>query len=179
MSAVNMKKAPTGASPRSCPSCGTGRLEEQTRERIFHPKGQTLVVTLLTSRCLQCGAEATSATQHDENLRRLAARKEHYGERLMGEEIFALRRRYGLTQQQASQIFGKGKIAFSRYETEASHPDESTTRLLSLAISKPEILKWLADKSGVQIPLWEERSSDDLSKSPHPADDTFRKVVHA
>jgi HTH-type transcriptional regulator/antitoxin MqsA len=120
-----------------------------------------LTVSLLTSICDQCGAEATSASQHDENLRRLAARKAHYGELLMGEEIHALRRRYGLTQQQASRIFGKGKIAFSRYESETTYPDESTTRLLALAIAKPETLKWLADKSGVNVPLWQERCEDE------------------
>ena len=145
---------------RSCPACRKGHLHEGPSERVFHPRGKTLTVSLLTSICDQCGAEATSASQHDENLHRLAARKAHYGELLMGEEIHALRRRYGLTQQQASRIFGKGKIAFSRYESETTYPDESTTRLLALAIAKPETLKWLADKSGVNVPLWQERCED-------------------
>lgn len=163
-----MSTAATHAAPqaqaqalRTCPACRKGHLHEQTRERVFHPNGESVSVRLLTSVCDQCGADATSATQHDENLRRLAARKAHYGELLMGEEIFALRRRYGLTQQQASRIFGKGKIAFSRYESETTYPDESTTRLIALAIAKPETLKWLADKSGVEIPLWQERCEDE------------------
>ena len=146
---------------RTCPACRKGHLHERTSKRVFNPHGKALAVSLLTSICDQCGAEATSASQHDENLRRLAARKAHYGELLMGEEIHALRRRYGLTQQQASRIFGKGKIAFSRYESETTYPDESTTRLLALAIAKPETLKWLADKSGVDVPLWEERCEDE------------------
>ena len=79
----------------------------------------------------------------------------------MGEEILALRKRYGLTQQQASTIFGKGKIAFSRYESETSYPDKSTTRLLTLAIEKAEVMKCLADKAGVDLPLWPERCEDD------------------
>ena len=161
MSTVATHAAPKTQMLRTCPSCRKGHLHEQTRERVFHPHGKALSVTLLTSTCDQCGADATSAAQHDENLRRLAARKSHYGELLMGEEIHALRRRYGLTQQQASRIFGKGKIAFSRYESETTYPDDSTTRLLALAIAKPETLKWLADKSGVEVPLWQERCEDE------------------
>lgn len=147
-------------SPRVCPSCREGRLHEATRERVFRPHGREVVVQLLTSICDHCGAEAASAAQHQENLRRLAARKADYGELLMGQEILALRRKYGLTQQQASQIFGKGKIAFSRYESETTYPDESTTRLLTMAIEKPDVLKWLADRAGVEIPLWRERCED-------------------
>lgn len=146
---------------RVCPSCRTGHLQIGQRERVFHPHGEALVVPLLTSVCEHCGAEATSSAQHDENLRRLAARKNHYGSLLMGEEILALRRRFGLTQQVASRIFGKGKIAFSRYESETTYPDESTTRLISMAIEKPDTLKWLADQAGIEIPLWGERCEDE------------------
>jgi HTH-type transcriptional regulator/antitoxin MqsA len=127
---------------------------------VFHPHGQTLVIPLLTSVCEHCGAEATSSAQHDENLRRLAERKAHYGGLLLGEDILALRRHYGLTQQLASRIFGKGKIAFSRYESETTYPDASTTLLISLAIAQPDALKWLADQAGVEILLWQARYED-------------------
>lgn len=146
---------------RTCPSCRTGKLHEGTHERVFHPRGVSVTVLLLTSICDQCGAQADSASQHDENLRRLTARKAHYGGLLLGEEIHFLRRRYGLTQQQASRIFGKGKIAFSRYESETTYPDDSTTRSLALAIAKPDTLKWLADQSGVEVPLWNARCEDE------------------
>jgi len=79
----------------------------------------------------------------------------------MGEEYLTLRKRYGLTQQAASKIFGKGIIAFSRYENEDSYPDDSTRLLVELAIDRPEILKVLADKAGVAIPLWKERCEDE------------------
>lgn len=147
--------------PPSCPACRAGRLREGARERIFHPHGRKLSVSLLTSVCDQCAAEVISATQHEENLRRLRERKAHYGPLLMGEEIRALRKQYGLTQQQASRIFGKGKIAFSRYESETTYPDETTSKLLALAIAKPDVLKWLADAAGVEIPLWHERCEDE------------------
>ena len=153
---------------RICPSCHEGRLHEATRERVFHPHGEKVVVQLLTSTCKHCGADATSAAQHQENLHRLAARKSHYGDLLMGQEILALRRKYGLTQQQASRIFGKGKIAFSRYENETTYPDDSTTLLLQLAIDKPEVMKALADKAGIVLPLWAERCEDEQRLKVRP-----------
>lgn len=72
----------------------------------------------------------------------------------------ALRKRYGLTQQAAAKIFGKGKIAFSRYENEVTYPDDGTMLMLSMALEKPDSLKWLADRAGVELPLWRERCED-------------------
>ena len=144
-----------------CPSCKKGHLHQAERSREFNPNGKSIQVTLQTTRCDQCGAERTFASQQKENLARLAARKVHYGNLLMGEEILSLRQRYGLTQQNASTIFGKGIIAFSRYENEVTYPDDSTTLLLQLAIESPAVIKKLADKAGIELPLWSARCEDE------------------
>lgn len=144
-----------------CPVCREGHLRAAERVRVFEPQGQRVEVMLQTSVCDLCGESTTKASQHKHNLQALAARKAQYGDVLMGEEILALRKRYGLTQQQASKVFGKGKIAFSRYESETSYPDESTTLLLTLAIESPAVIKALADKAGVELPLWDERCEDE------------------
>ena len=145
----------------TCPACKLGHLHPASRVRKFSPHGQTVQVELLTSLCDHCGVETTRAAQHKENLSRLAMRKVHYGALLMGEDILALRKRYGLTQQDASRIFGKGKIAFSRYENEVTYPDESTTLLLQLAIDSPSVMKSLADKANIEMPLWPARCEDE------------------
>ena len=145
----------------TCPACKKGHLHQAERTRKFSPNGKTFQVTLLTTRCDQCAVERTFASQHTENLARLAARKAHYGNLLMGEEILAIRQRYGLTQQNASAIFGKGIIAFSRYENEVTYPDHSTTLLLQLAIESPTVMKSLADKAGIELPLWSARCEDE------------------
>ena len=143
-----------------CPACKQGCLHPALRTRTFHPGGNAVEVQLLTSQCDRCEVETTRAAQHDENLRRLAARKDSYRGLLMGEEILSLRKRYGLTQQAAAKIFGKGKIAFSRYEAEATYPDQTTTLLLRLAIEMPDVIKALADIAKVELPLWGERCED-------------------
>lgn len=143
-----------------CPACRKGHLHAIERTETFRPRDVEVRVALLASRCDSCGAETVRASQHTENLRRMAARKAQYGNLLLGEEIVALRKRYGLTQQAASKIFGKGLIAFSRYENEVSYPDDSTTLLLTMALEKPDTMKWLADRAGVELPLWPERCED-------------------
>lgn len=143
-----------------CPACRQGRLHTITHDKVFYPRGTEVSVSLLASICDVCGVQTTRASQHDENLRRLAARKPQYGEVLMGEEIVALRKRYGLTQQAAARIFGKGKIAFSRYENEVTYPDHSTTLLLQMALERPDSLRWLATKAGVTLPLGCEPTRD-------------------
>lgn len=156
-----------------CPACRLGHLHPAERVRKFSPHGQTVEVQLLTSRCDHCGVETTRAAQHKENLVRLAARKAHYGGLLLGEDILALRKRYGLTQQDASKIFGKGKIAFSRYENEVTYPDDSTTLLLQLAIDSPSVIKSLADKANVAIPLWSARCEDEQRVKVRPLTNVY------
>lgn len=155
---------PTPAIARRCPACKAADLQESTREKHFYPHRKQVTVPLRVSRCPACGMELINAQQRRENLVRLQARKSEYGDLLLGEEIVELRKRYGLTQDMAAKIFGKGKIAFSRYENEASYPDASMTKLLKLAIERPDVLKDLADAEGVKIPLWERRRNERLQK---------------
>lgn len=155
---------PMPAIARRCLACKAADLQEATSEEHFYPHGKQVTVLLRVSRCPACGMELINAQQRRENLVRLQARKSEYGDLLLGEEIVELRKRYGLTQEMAAKIFGKGKIAFSRYENEASYPDASMTKLLKLAIALPAALKILADNEGLEIPLWEQRRSEWLQQ---------------
>lgn len=141
-----------------CPACGAADLITKEQTKSFAPPGAgEVVVTLLTTICQNCGAQATTRGQRAENLAALAARKKYYGEWLMGEEVLSLRKKYGVTQQQASEIFGKGKIAFSRYENEVSYPDLAMTRLMRLALDDARVMKQLAAAASVELPLLEKR----------------------
>ena len=170
---------------RRCPSCQAGELQPTSYEEIFKPRGKEVRVNLLSSECSACGARFTSGSQHDENLKRLDLRRAEYGDVLLGEDIVAFRMRYGITQTAAARIFGKSKIAFSRYENEAFYPDASTTKLLRLAMELPQVLKKLADAAGVPIPLWEARCADErktkvvelIASSAKPQGTRFWKQV--
>lgn len=139
----------------TCRKCRLGKLQPFEKEEYFHPpKLPAVKVLLAAARCEHCGAESTLVSQQSENIERLRARKAGYGGHLLGEEIFEFRRKYGLSQQDASKLFGLGKIAFSRYENEKSFPEDSTRKLIQIAMQYPDVLKTLADHEGVEIPLW-------------------------
>jgi HTH-type transcriptional regulator/antitoxin MqsA len=163
-----------------CPICRKGPLLPATTVRRFKPRGKTVSVELLASKCEHCGKKSVRAADHAENLKRLADRKNRpeYEGLLLGEQILALRHRYGLKQQDASKVFGKGKIAFSRYENEVTYPDDSTTLLLRMAMDKPDCMKWLADRAGVELPLWEVRCEESkLSVRKVPSAPVIRLVA--
>lgn len=175
----------TPLTPHRCPACRQADMVEANREKHFYPNGEQVTVQLRISRCPACGAELIDSQQRKENLLRLKARKVHYKGLLIGEEILALRVRYGITQQNAARIFGRGKIAFSRYENEASYPDAGTTKLLKLAMEMPAVIKKLADDAGVELPLWEARCADErkakvskLELAPASAEvsETWRRI---
>lgn len=144
----------------TCRACKVGALEPVVEFREFNPPAGRLVVELLRSKCDQCDASTTLASQHSENLARLAGRQSHYGKQPLGEEIFAFRRRYGLPLTSCAAMFGIGAVTFSRYENEKAYPKGPVLVLLRLALAKPFIVKELADMAGVPVPLWEARCED-------------------
>lgn len=148
-----------------CPSCGEARLVPKVERKTFSPPAGEVVVDLMTNHCENCGARVTTRLQRAQNLVALAARKSAYGEWLTGEDVLALRKKYGITQQQASEIFGKGKIAFSRYENEASYPDLAMTRLMRLALDNAGVMKQLAAVAHIELPLLEKRLSEELLRT--------------
>lgn len=132
--------------------------------KTYNPPAGEVAVDLITSQCGSCGARVTTRQQHAHNLAALAARKSAYGELLTGEEIVSLRKKYGMTQQQAGEIFGKSNITFSRYENESTYPDLSTTRLMRMAVN-PAYMRQLAKAAKVQLPLLEKRLSEELMRA--------------
>jgi HTH-type transcriptional regulator/antitoxin MqsA len=54
--------------------------------------------------------------------------------------VLHVRRKLGLGQREAGEIFGGGVNAFSRYETGKAQPPVSTVKLLKLLERHPELL---------------------------------------
>ncbi|WP_144641087.1 type II TA system antitoxin MqsA family protein [Bordetella genomosp. 13] len=164
--------------PVQCRRCRQGHMQAVEHVEAFRPPtGQTVEVRQFSARCDSCGKQAVLASQADENLRLRAARKAHYGEYLLGEDIAEFRRRWGLTQQQFSAVFGRGIIAFSRFETEKSYPDLTLTRFLKVAMRRPEVFQELADDAGIALPFRESaRRPDEAVASAANATRPHRRV---
>lgn len=163
---------------KNCPACGTGELNAICEIRTFHPPAlnKPLDIQLAASVCKTCGGKVITRDQRAGNLQALAERKVHYGEWLMGEEILRLRKYYGITQLQASEIFGKGKIAFSRYETESSYPDLSLAKMMSLALRDASFMRTLAAEAGVHLPLLEKRLTASFLQTIANSDSVGQKM---
>jgi DNA-binding XRE family transcriptional regulator len=140
-----------------CRQCKSGVLGDAAYVREFYPGRRRVAVELLQSVCGSCGDTRTLSAQHDENLRRLAARKSAYGGLLMGEDYISLRKRYSLTRPQMASVLGVSIRTYTRYENEDAYPVKSTRLLIELAIGKPEVLQFLADKANLVLALREER----------------------
>lgn len=125
-----------------CSSCGYHHMNHETNrtETLTHA-GRTLTVTGLSGWfCSECGDgwldEASSqryGLDGDDFVRQ-------YREQ-MRREVRRIRRKLGLTQKQAAELFGGGVNAFSRYERGEVEPGPSTIKLLHLLDRHPELLR--------------------------------------
>jgi HTH-type transcriptional regulator/antitoxin MqsA len=68
-------------------------------------------------------------------------------------EILALRKRYGLNQQQAARLFGGGPVAFSKYENDDVAHSEAMDKLLRLALRSETAFWELVDQAGMTAEL--------------------------
>jgi len=125
---------------RNCPVCSRGKLERKTKRQTFRYKGKTLRYAQPGLWCDACGEGILENVDMDATERLLydfRARVEGY---LTTADMRRIRKKLGLTQKQAGEIFGGGHNAFSRYEAGAARPPKSTDALLRLLDKHPELL---------------------------------------
>lgn len=129
-----------------CPSCGYHRMNHETdRTETLTVAGRSLAVTGLSGWfCPECG----DGWLDDESSWRYGLAgddlvRQHREQ--VKQEIKRIRRKLGLTQKQAAEIFGGGVNAFSRYEKGEVEPGPSTIKLLHLLDRHPELLKEVAN----------------------------------
>ena len=136
-----------------CANCGSSELQFLTEAETFNYKSQSLTVDVDYSVCTQCGAEAilTEQIKHNDCRVRDAWRKADG--LLSGAEISALRKKLGLTQQDAARLFGGGVNAFSKYERGEVIQSQGMDKLMRLALEEKPVnaYRWLRERSGLSI----------------------------
>lgn len=137
-----------------CPICTTGELEALKAVDEIQYKGQTLLVEVEYAVCAQCGEEMILPEQIKRNDCRMRDAWRKADDLLTGEEIVALRKQMGLTQQQAAQMFGGGPNAFSKYERGEVIQSEAMDKLMRLSLEKQpvDVSHWLRDRAGLHKP---------------------------
>ena len=114
-----------------CPVCG-GNLIEENRERVVKYKGNQITIKQPAEWCKSC-SEGFLSTEHIKATReQLVDFKRTVDNLLTPEQIKKFRKKFKLTQEKASQIFGGGKRAFSKYERGEINQTKSTDLLMRL-----------------------------------------------
>lgn len=132
-----------------CEACGEGSLHPQASWNEVEYKDRKGKIRHHHSVCDKCGADLADAEEMRLNRREWRRFCKEIDNVPLGKEIAAMRKRHGLTQEQAGRLFGGGPVAFSKYENDDLIPDEAMANLLYMAIRHPELVAWLAErKSG-------------------------------
>jgi len=132
-----------------CEACGEGSLHPQISWNEVEYKGRKGKICRHHSVCDKCGADLADADEMRLNRREWRRFCKEIDNVPLGKEIAAMRKRHGLTQEQAGRLFGGGPVAFSKYENDDLIPDEAMTNLLYMAIRHPEVVTWLAERKEI------------------------------
>lgn len=135
-----------------CPVCDEGELVAGTYADDFkHNNGTVHVEGLEYCLCTLCGADPVLSDQVRRNHLKVADAKRAKEGLLTGQEILAIREALGLTQQAASELFGGGANAFSKYERGDVIQSAAMDKLLRLVAMQSEILDLLKIAAGIEV----------------------------
>lgn len=134
----------------ACEVCGELAAWPATTSAEFEYKDAKRQVQLSGHRCESCGSEYANAEDLRANKRlRLAFEKETDG-LLTGAAVRAIRNKLKLTQEEAAAVFGGGRVAFSKYESDDVAQSVAMDRLLRLLDRMPAALGVLKEIAGIQ-----------------------------
>lgn len=129
-----------------CPFCGEKSYHHQAKNMTLHYKSHPITVNQPGYWCNECkegviGGEDRKATQKE-----LQAFRAKVDGLLTPDEIKYIREKLSLTQQRASEIFGGGINAFSRYERGETPIPKPLSQLLLLLNTHPNLLSEINQK---------------------------------
>ena len=136
-----------------CPICGEGHVTHHVDQVETEYKGCKGLVASHYQLCDACGSDFAGTAEMRANKRSIQAFRKQVDGLLSGADILALRKRYGLSQQQAARLFGGGPVAFSKYENDDVAHSEAMDKLLRL-VAHSETAFWeLAGQEGMTAEL--------------------------
>jgi HTH-type transcriptional regulator/antitoxin MqsA len=151
-----------------CPICGEGRVTDHMDQVEAEYNGQKGNVPLYYQLCDACMSDSAGAVQMRANKRGMVAFRKQVDRLLSGAEILALRKRYGLNQQQAARLFGGGPVAFSKYENDDVAHSEAMDKLLRLVLRSESVFWELVEQEGMTGELRHAMAHKDLAQEPKP-----------
>lgn len=125
-----------------CPSCAAGELVYDTRDVPYTYKGETTVIPAVTGDfCPACDEVITDAEESKRTMALMLEFNKQVNASIVDPGFIAsVRKKLALDQREASEIFGGGINAFSRYENGKTKPPLALVKLLKVLDRHPDLL---------------------------------------
>lgn len=125
-----------------CPVCGAAKLIHDTRDLSYTYKGETMVIAEVTGDfCPVCAESVLDAAESNRVMLEMAAFSKQVNAAFVDPGFITnVRKKLGLDQREAAEIFGGGINAFSRYENGKTKPPLALVKLFKLLDRHPELL---------------------------------------
>lgn len=134
-----------------CPVCGDGGLHPSSGTQSIEYKGHAASVPTVWHECDACGSELAQPSDAVANKRAVTAFRKVVDGLLTGDQIRDFRKRFSLSQEVAAALFGGGKVAFSRYETDDVAQSEAMDTLIRVCREIPSCITKIAAMKGVEL----------------------------
>jgi HTH-type transcriptional regulator/antitoxin MqsA len=139
-----------------CPFCSKESYCHQTTLMRLQYKSHPININQPGYWCEHCGEGIIGGEDRKATQKELQTFRAEIDGLLSPNKIKHIREKLNLTQQTASEIFGGGINAFSRYERGETPIPRSTSQLLGLLSSHPNLLAEL-NKNSVTIKLTKQK----------------------
>lgn len=125
-----------------CPVCSGADLLHDTRDLPYTYKGEKTVIPAVTGDfCPACAESVLDAAESERVMREMLDFNRQVNAAAVEPGFIAkVRKKLGLDQRQAAELFGGGVNAFSRYETGRTKPPLSLVKLLKVLDRHPDLL---------------------------------------
>lgn len=124
------------------PVCSGADLLHDTRDLPYTYKGEKTVIPAVTGDfCPACAESVLDAAESERVMREMMDFNRQVNAAAVEPGFIAkVRKKLGLDQRQAAELFGGGVNAFSRYETGRTKPPLSLVKLLKVLDRHPDLL---------------------------------------
>jgi HTH-type transcriptional regulator/antitoxin MqsA len=125
-----------------CPACGGAELLHDTRNLPYTYKWKKTVIPSVTGDfCPACAESVLDAAESERVMRVMLAFHRQVNAAAVDPGFIAtVRKKLGLDQREAAELFGGGVNAFSRYETGRTKPPLALVKLLKVLERHPDLL---------------------------------------
>ena len=125
-----------------CPVCAAAELIHDTRDLPYTYKGEsTSILSVTGDFCPACGETVLDMSESTRVSAAMLEFNKQVNAAIVDPELIArVRKKLGLDQREAAEIFGGGVNAFSRYENGRTKPPLALVKLLKVLERHPDLL---------------------------------------